>query len=398
MIKEDLLHFLWRCHFIPKKGLCTTTGEPIEIIHVGTLNDDNGPDFSLSRVRISGFLWAGNVEMHVNASDWYLHGHQHDSRYDQVILHVVYHNDKVVENANGIVPCLELKSLMTKEWIQKYQALQESHFELPCDAYDISETNQEFTWMRDRLLTERLTTKIQHFMQVPASNTQVFFGLILEAFGSSKNKLAFRSWSEKINWLQVDRWRARPELVEVYLLGLSGLFDDVVLQSELWPMVVARIPQRVQQNEWITKGVRPAHQPANRVRMAVEVIQTGCLRSLPEAETPFDYSLIWSEEVKQLRDELKFSPFLIQQIAVNAIVPYAFYQGLKTGNADWIDFALSHVDDWKTEHNRIVTKFRRKGFVSLSAGDSQAILHLYKQYCQAKKCLSCAVGIKLMRA
>ena len=90
MIKEDLLHFMWKSHLIPKLGLKTTNGQRIDVLHSGVLNRENGPDFLLSRIRIDGFLWAGSIEMHVKASDWYSHGHQYDKRYDNVVLHVIF--------------------------------------------------------------------------------------------------------------------------------------------------------------------------------------------------------------------------------------------------------------------------------------------------------------------
>jgi hypothetical protein len=336
--------------------------------------------------------------MHVNASDWYLHGHQYDRRYDQVILHVVYNNDKPVFNANGAIPCLELKEILTSELLQRYTRLMESHSELPCDPYELPAPEQDFAWMRDRLLAERLTQRVQPFLNASFSDTQVLFTLILTSFGGNKNKIAFRSLAEKINWTQLERWRMRPELIELYVLMLSGLYDETVRKSELWRTVAARDFEGILPIDWITRGIRPSNQPKSRVMECAQLIKAGNLKSLSEAETVFDFSLWWSEELRQLKTELHFSPFLISSIAINAVVPYAFYRGVKTGETDWIDFAFSHLDDWRSEKNNVVNKFKRKGFKSLTAADSQAILQLYKQYCQAKKCLSCAVGTKLMRA
>ena len=49
-----------------------------------------GPDFFNAKVKIGGTLWVGNIEIH-KASDWYLHGHDRDTHYDNVVLRGGHH-------------------------------------------------------------------------------------------------------------------------------------------------------------------------------------------------------------------------------------------------------------------------------------------------------------------
>ena len=50
----------------------------------------------------------------------------------------------------------------------------------------------------------------------------------------------------------------------------------------------------------------------------------------------------------------------------------------------------------KVEKNSVTQQFRSLGIPLQSAGCSQALLQLYRQYCTPHKCLSCAVGFYLM--
>ncbi len=60
--------------------------------------------------------WAGNVEIHVKSSDWYLHNHHTDSAYDNVILHVVWDYDVDVYRKNNTeIPVLQLKDYVRKK-------------------------------------------------------------------------------------------------------------------------------------------------------------------------------------------------------------------------------------------------------------------------------------------
>ena len=72
---EEFLHYLWKFKLL-KGELLLSNGDKIEIIHQGTHNTDAGPDFFNAKLKIGDTVWAGNVEIHIKASDWYLHQHQ----------------------------------------------------------------------------------------------------------------------------------------------------------------------------------------------------------------------------------------------------------------------------------------------------------------------------------
>ena len=105
-------------------NLQTTAGESITIVQVGMHNLNAGPDFFNAKIKIDNTLWAGNVELHVKSSDWLLHKHQNDLSFQNIILHVVYLNDKPLFYADGTpIKTLVLKDHIPKEVINKYNLL-----------------------------------------------------------------------------------------------------------------------------------------------------------------------------------------------------------------------------------------------------------------------------------
>ena len=98
---EQLLHYVWKHKLFPLRELKTTDGQTVEVIDPGLHNRDAGPDFFNAKVKIGTTLWVGNVEIHDKSSDWYLHGHDKDRSYDNVILHVAETLDAEVMNTNG---------------------------------------------------------------------------------------------------------------------------------------------------------------------------------------------------------------------------------------------------------------------------------------------------------
>jgi len=66
------------------------SGENLRIIFPGQFNSNQGPGFSEARIDIDNTLWAGNIELHLNSSDWNKHAYSTNKNYDNVILHVVW--------------------------------------------------------------------------------------------------------------------------------------------------------------------------------------------------------------------------------------------------------------------------------------------------------------------
>ena len=98
---EQLLQYTWKHKMLPLAGLVTTDGREVEVIDPGLQNRNAGPDFFNAKVKIGGALWVGNVEIHNRSNDWYLHGHDSDPRYDNVVLHICETIDGKVQNSVG---------------------------------------------------------------------------------------------------------------------------------------------------------------------------------------------------------------------------------------------------------------------------------------------------------
>src|SRR5688572_22425279 len=123
-MKEEFLHYIWQSGLYDHHQLQTHDGRAITVVKPGVYNTDSGPDFFNSRIMIENTHWAGNIEVHKASSEWMLHGHQYDSAYNNVILHVVYeHDEEVVNQLGKPIPTLELRSLIPHSLLSKYHTL-----------------------------------------------------------------------------------------------------------------------------------------------------------------------------------------------------------------------------------------------------------------------------------
>src|SRR5215831_5584982 len=123
-MKEDFLHYVWQYKKFVLSSLQTAQGESLTMLHSGQYLQQSGPDFFNGQIILNNQKWAGNVKIHLKSSDWYLHHHERDSNYDNVILHVVWeHDTPVFRKDNSEIPVLELKKYVSPESLHQYQNL-----------------------------------------------------------------------------------------------------------------------------------------------------------------------------------------------------------------------------------------------------------------------------------
>lgn len=159
-MKEDFLHYLWKFKKFETLNLRTTQNESVTIIKTGDYLELSGPDFFNAQIVIGDQKWAGNIEIHIKSSDWYVYHHEKDTAYENVILHVVWEHDAEIFRENNIeIPVLVLKDYVSSDIISSYKSLLAPKSWIFCEK-EISQIDDfVFKNWKERLFFERLERK-----------------------------------------------------------------------------------------------------------------------------------------------------------------------------------------------------------------------------------------------
>ncbi len=154
---EYFLHFLWKYQKFTRLPFILATGEELIVLKTGFHNQNSGPDFAEAKVKIEGIEWSGSVEIHYRASDWEAHKHDHDSAYENVILHVVWINDKPIAYPNGkAIPTLVISNHVDQNLEQHYRAYINQPKTILCDQQIAQIPSIKKTAMLDHAIMDRL--------------------------------------------------------------------------------------------------------------------------------------------------------------------------------------------------------------------------------------------------
>lgn len=420
-MKEDFLHHLWLYKHLDITQLQTTTGEHIQILHFGHYLQSAGPDFFNAQLIIGDQKWAGNIEMHLKSSDWYLHNHQSDENYDNVILHVVWEHDiDVFRKNNEVIPVLELKNYVSNEQIKQYQNLFRPKSWINCENEIV--LVDEFliqNWL-ERLFFERLEQKSQLIKDLLQETKfdweQVTFGLLLKNFGLNSNGEAFFVIAKKMPFSIVRKERTNLQHLEALFFGVSGLLDDDF--EDVYPKELQRIWLYLKQKYQLKTidqelqffKLRPDNFPTIRLaqlaalfhkehsifQLLITIRNLNDLRKLFSVSASKYWETHYQFDKKSPKKKKRLSIGFIDLVLVNSVLPLQFahsnYQG-----TDKTEDLLSLVSQLKAETNAIISKFSAIGIPSENAFQTQALLQLKKKYCEQNRCLQCQIGNHLLK-
>ncbi len=428
---EQLLHYVWRHKMFPLQEMHTTDGKLVEVIDPGLHNRNAGPDFFNAKVKIDGTLWVGNVEIHDRSHDWYVHGHDHDSAYNNVVLHVAgVVDDNVITSDGKFLPQLQLD--VPKEINDHYKELLETDQYPPC--YKIIPDLTKLTihsWM-SALQTERLEQKTEAIkVRVDRNNgswENGYFTTLARNYGFGINGDAFEMWANTLPLKAVDHHRDDVFQIEAIFMGQAGLLELNTIPSQyqrdaLNEGYFAKLRNEYQYlahkfsmkpmdaTMWRFLRLRPQNFPHIRISQLANLYYSrrAGLSSLVECTTIEQIKAVLATSVTpywethytfgstSCRNDKNLSPASLNLLMINTAIPMLFAYGKHKSDEALCDRAFDLLEQLKAENNYITRLWQQCGLTAQNAGDSQALIQLKKEYCDKKDCLRCRIGFEYLK-
>lgn len=413
-MQEDFLHFLWETSQFSHKNLKTTRGEPIEVIKPGERNLHAGPDFFNARIRIGKTVWAGNVEIHLRASDWEKHNHSCDKAYENVILHVCRVEDVSLQRQ---IPTLELKNRIPEAFLENYRQLRSSKLEIPCEkSLDKIRKPDWVSWL-DHLMVYRLEEKARAFSKLLQSVDNdwewALFILLSRSFGFKTNSDPFEWLAREIPPKVWMRERNSLFRMEALLFGVAGLLTQEMedgyaasLEGEFKYIKKRYGLKPIAPGSWKFLRMRPASFPHVRIAQLAAFLfrNPRLLPALSEGKTREDFftlfkvqpSAYWTGHVNFRNEAHKAFPVMgnksVESVLINTVIPFLFTAGKERYRPEWVDTAIELLESLPPEHNAIIVKWEKAGIHPEGSGQTQALYALYNSYCKFLKCTECRIG------
>ncbi len=421
VMHEDFLQYVWKNGLFKTNVLRAKGGERIEVIDIGRHNTDAGPDFFNACVKIGDVIWAGNVEIHLRASDWYKHKHHINSAYNNVILHVVDINDKDVFDSSGrLIPTVKISYI--EDILFEYEKLFKTRNNLPClNVIGDIERISISAWL-NKLAIERLQQKTERIIQVLTYNNnsweETFYQLVARYFGLNVNSEPFellaRSTPLKIllknrhsefaieSILFGQACMLEVECRDTYYMSLKKEYSFYSKKYELTPIL---------SNLWKHLRLRPSNFPEVRLAQfanliykndnffskVLECVKVDDVRKLFEVRASSYWDRHFSFKKTSVTKVKQLGKISIDIIIINAVIPVIFAYGMSHDLQNMKDKAFSWLEDIQAEQNNVVRYWKEAGVMIKTAFESQALIHLERTYCSKHRCLYCDLGKKILR-
>jgi len=416
-MNEKFLKYIWKFKLL-KFPLFLKNGKPVEIINPGTENQNAGPDFINAIIKIDDTVWAGNVEIHIKSSDWDKHRHNYDHAYDNVILHIVYHDDKIVYNASAIeIQNFNILNFLPDNVYNNYLKFRKSSTWIAC-AENLPDINNIIIKnCLARLVVERYERKTyQFFTETEGLKNDwetIFYRFLAKSFGFGVNSDSFYQLACITPLKIIARECSSTDNIEALLFGQSGLlpqnnldeyteklykdYNNLALKYNLKPM---------NKHEWKLLRIRPSGFPTIRISQLSQLLTSysPLFRVIIDSSINNIISLFQVNATKYWDNHFMFgkksnrcfnkklsiaSAYLI---IINAVVPVLFMYGCFKNETAVKQKALDLLYNIPAENNEIIRKWLQYGITASSSADSQALLEPKTMYCNHKKCLECSLG------
>ncbi len=438
---EDEILLLWK-YLCPRlDNLTTVENRRIQVLGPGSVERASGPDVTEAILNLDGVRHVGDVEIHRQTSDWYLHEHHRDDSFNSVILHLVLKGEhKSVRRPDDqwvdtlvLEPHLPSLKDMLREELGPSVEERRRRVKRPC--YRVEPKESEFHETLEKIGKTWMAKRAALFRDAPADR---FLRELIGALGYSRNHESFDRLARRLRFHEFRGWIRRAETthrLEGLLLGLGGWFDDgascfnrsIFRRKIRWKEEWSGLSKRVDSDGWVRSGVRPHIRPYRRwvafgwaTRRVLKISENWSKWCHEELLPLLKTGDGLSDVKRRLRDAFRLpsvnywrnhyslsddlhasvpAPIgsaWLDQLAVNVVLPYLYYVSIQRNDASVQEQVKEQLQAISPSlGNRRTRRLTRQwGFDS---GDfkwenglqQQGAVHLYKKGCRPGRCEQC---------
>lgn len=420
-MREEFLHHIWKYKKFDFSNLTTVCRKKITILESGTYQDV-GADFFNARIVIDNLQWAGNVEIHLKSSDWYLHNHQNDPNYDNVILHVVWNHDvDVYRKDRSEIPVLELSHYVPHQVNENYMNLLQHKSWIFCEHQLPQVSPKLIHHWKEQLFVERLQQKSVLIHQLLSENQNdweaALFCMLAKNFGLNTNGEAFLQIAQSIPFHIIRKESYEVENLEALFFGRAGLLNATF--EDYYPNELKQrwdyLKTKYRLEEVSCRSVEFfRHRPDNfpTIRLAqlamlyhknqyffdtvVNALDLNTLYQAFQTEVSPYWKSHYTFDKSGIDKRKPLTKSFVDLLIINTVAPFRYSYGLYL-NKPQVPFIQNLLRTIKPEQNAIIERFLQLGITVENALDSQSLLQLKNQYCNYKRCLDCKIGISLLQ-
>lgn len=259
---------------------------------------------------------------------------------------------------------------------------------------------------------EKKYESIQRLLNITQNNwEEAFYISLTRNFGFSINSLPFELLAIQTPLTFLRKHRNSLFQLTAMLLGQTGLLNDnkplTEEQKRLYKEYLFLqkkfnlVP--IDPSLWKYSRTRPYNFPEVRVRQLAHLIyqseflfsQLMETQDLNKLNSLLQIQMNDATIYEQLNQPMMMSKNTIELLLINTIIPYQYaYNTAKQQNTNIVYSLLQSI---APENNSIIKQWKSIGQDVTSALDTQALLHLYQNYCQPNDCINCDVAYQIFQ-